>query len=186
MKTCVVIDGPNLICRALDLGIENEKITKYLSVNKLWNNLLKNPLRQEFGSNFLFSGIEFICSNKTPSIGKKKLTIEQWKELKTRLSEEDAVSVTNIAISSNNEKGVDVAVATRLIEFSELSDIICLCSSDKDYIPVLEYLKKKGKYIVTIGIKEKHPLELLNLSYFFFDVTEFLHDLGSKPVTIYD
>ncbi len=74
---------------------------------------------------------------------------------------------------SNNEKGVDIAIATRLIEVSENCEIICLLSSDKDYIPVLEYLKRKGKYIVTIGISEKHPVELKNLSYLFIDIKEY-------------
>ena len=44
MSASFVIDGPNLICRALDLGIKGDDITKYLSVNKLWNNLLKIPI----------------------------------------------------------------------------------------------------------------------------------------------
>ena len=56
---------------------------------------------------------------------------------------------------------------------SEHSEIICLLSSDKDYIPVLEYLKRKGKYIVTIGVPEKHPIELKNLSYLFIDIKSF-------------
>ena len=84
------------------------------------------------------------------------------------------MSVNKIEISSNDEKGVDIAVATRLIEVSDVCEIICLISSDKDYIPVLEYLKRNGKYVLTMGIDEKHPIELKNLSFSYLDITDFL------------
>lgn len=169
MKYCIIVDYPNLISRIIDLGISNELIAKRLSLNAILNHEIKCILRKEFGAAYAL-GVEIFCSDKLPGPKGKKLTKEQNQEIIGRLSNENAVYINKVNISSNNEKGVDIAIATRLIEVSENCEIICLFSSDKDYIPVLEFLKRKAKYIVTIGISEKHPTELKNLSYLFIDI----------------
>lgn len=182
MKFFMVIDGPNIISRLIDIGIKKEIIVHQLSINKLYNDEIKRILRIEF-STITCLGLEFICSEKSPGPQKKKLSKEEFNILTERLSFENSVYLNKISISSNNEKGVDVAVAMRMIEVSETCDIICLVSSDKDYIPALEFLRKKGKYIVTAGIKEKHPKEIINLSYLFIDLTEYFTKFfpGTRP-----
>jgi uncharacterized LabA/DUF88 family protein len=172
MKFYMVIDGPNFISRLIDLGIQTNVIAKSLSLNVLYNDEIKQILRKEFGQ-LTCLGIEFICSNKSLGPQSKKLTKKELEHLLTRLSNENAVYINKISILGQSEKGVDVMVATRLIELSEISDIVCLISSDKDYIPVLEYLKRKGKYIVTMGFEGKHPIELKNLSYLYIDLTNY-------------
>jgi uncharacterized LabA/DUF88 family protein len=113
-------------------------------------------------------GIEFIYSQKRPGKKKEKLTEEQWKSLIERFSNPTSTYLNKVdIISKNSEKGVDIAVAIRMVELAEFCDIICLVSSDKDYIPVLEYLRRKGKLVVTIGAKQNYPLELKNLSYLY-------------------
>ncbi|MDJ8954093.1 NYN domain-containing protein, partial [Clostridium perfringens] len=64
--------------------------------------------------------------------------------------------------------------AIRLVEVAETCDIVCLVSSDNDYIPVLEYLKRKGKYICTVDFSKNHPIELINLSYMFIDIANYI------------
>ena len=177
MKHSVIVDGPNLISRIIDLNIDKDKLAKSFSLNRLLQRKIFDEINDEFERNTINQGIEFICSNKLLGPKGNKLSNEQNQSLLERLSYESAVYINQISISSTNEeKGVDIAVATRLIEVSETCDIICLIASDKDYIPVLEYLKRKGKYIVTIGIKEKHPIELINLSYLFIDITDYLKE----------
>jgi uncharacterized LabA/DUF88 family protein len=179
MNYSIIVDYPNLISRLIDLNISCELITKYLSLNDLLNSEVKFRIRPEFGSP-LTLGIEVFCSDKSPGPKGKKLNKDQNIKLIERLSNEDAVYVNKINIQSSNEKGVDIAIATRLIEVSEKCDIICLLSSDKDFVPVLDYLKRKGKYIVTIGFSDKHPVELKNLSYLFIDITKFITSYFKK------
>ena len=169
MRYCIIVDYPNLISRIIDLDISSELISKRLSLNTILNHEIKHEIKREFGQAYTI-GIEVFCSDKLPGPPKKKLNKEQNQAIIERLSNENAVYINKVKIASNNEKGVDIAIATRLIEVSENCEIICLFSSDKDFIPVLEYLKRKGKYIVTIGVSEKHPIELKNLSYLFIDI----------------
>ena len=178
MNACVIVDGPNFISRLIDIGIDKDLITTKLSINALWNNLLKHTLRKEFPNLLLTPGVEFYCSPKRPGSTSDKLSEDQWISLQERISRENAVSVNKIEIRSRNEKGLDIAIATRMIELSEICDIICLASSDKDFIPAIEYLKRRGKYIVTIGIDIKHPPELRNLSYLYIDAKSFLSKVG--------
>jgi len=182
IRYCVIVDYPNLISRIIESNIYPENISKLLSLNELLTRKevgISNVILKEFKSIYCL-GVEVFCSKKLPGPRGKKLSNEQNKELITRLSNENAVYVHEVDIPSNHEKGVDIAIATRLIEVSENCEIICLLSSDKDYIPVLEYLKRKGKYIVTIGVSEKHPIELRNLSYLFIDVTVSLSDMLTR------
>ncbi len=176
MKNSIIIDGPNFISRLIELNIDKDKIVQSLSLNSLYLSELREKLNQEFG-NSITLGMEFICSKKHPGPQKNKLTKVQYETLLSRLRNENAVYINQLNISANNEKGVDIAVAIRCIEVSETCDVICLIASDKDYIPVLEYLRRKGKYIVTIGIEEKHPVELKNLSYLYIDLTDYFTNI---------
>lgn len=173
MRYCVIVDYPNLISRIIDLEISEKLIAKRLSLNGILNSEIRKAITNEFKM-VTCLGVEIFCSDKSPGPSKKKLTKDQNEEIINRLSIEDAVYVNQVKITSSNEKGVDIAIATRLIEVSENCEIICLLSSDKDFIPVLEYLKRKAKYIVTIGISKKHPIELKNLSYLFIDIESYL------------
>jgi len=173
MNYTVIVDGPNLISRLIDNGLDKDVIADNFSLQKLLVNGIRAPMIPEFG-NPSSTGLEFICSPKRPGPEGNKLSNDQWNKFLDRTSRENAVTLTKVVIPSNNEKGVDVAVAVRLIEDAEICDIVCLVSSDKDYVPVLEYLKRKGKYICTIGFADSHPIELRNLSYLFIDIASYL------------
>jgi len=170
MKYSVIVDGPNFISRLIGFGFDNDKIANDFSLNGLLVEGIRPHLRKEFSSGVMSLGLEFIYSKKLPGPKGKKLSTDQWKKFLSRSSTENAVYLKIIDISSSHEKGVDVAVATRLIEVTENCEIICLVSSDNDYIPVLEYLKRKGKYVCTAGLKKSHTVELKNLSYLFIDL----------------
>jgi len=173
MKYTVIVDGPNLISRLIDNNLTQEDIAERFSLNKLLVDGIRPPMIPELGNPSTI-GLELIYSPKLPGPEGKKLSDDQWDKFLDRTSKENAVTLTKINIPSNNEKGVDVAVAVRLIEAAEICEIVCLVSSDKDYIPVLEYLKRKGKYVYTVGFADSHPIELRNLSYLFIDIGTYL------------
>ncbi|MCJ7553563.1 MAG: NYN domain-containing protein [Ignavibacteriaceae bacterium] len=173
MRYSVIVDGPNLISRLIDSGLDNDKIANNFSLNNLLIEAIRVPIVQEFGGQSS-TGLEYIYSDKVPGPSGKKLSKEQWEKFIERSSRQNAIYLNKINIRSSQEKGVDVAVAIRLVEVAETCDIICLVSSDNDYIPVLEYLKRKGKYICTVGLSKSHPIELVNLSYMFVDITNYL------------
>jgi len=173
MKYTVIVDGPNLISRLIKNGLDKDLIANNFSLRKLLVNGIRDAWQQEFGPQPSI-GLEFIHSTKIPGPEGDKLTKDQWSKFLGRTPNEDAVTLTEIAIPSNNEKGVDVAVAVRLIEAAEICELVCLVSSDKDYIPVLEYLKRKGRYVCTVGFAKSHPIELRNLSYLFIDIGNYI------------
>ncbi len=174
MRYTVIVDGPNLISRLIDNKLNKDVIADNFSLRKLLLNGIRDPIRPEFGS-ISTTGLEFIYSDKLPGPEGNKLSQNQWKKFIDRSSKENIVTLTRVVVASKNEeKGVDVSVAVRLIEAADLCDIICLVSSDKDYVPVLEYLKRKGKYVCTVGFADSHPIELRNLSYLFIDIGTYI------------
>ncbi|MCH8034790.1 MAG: NYN domain-containing protein [Bacteroidetes bacterium] len=174
MNLTIIADGPNLISRLIEEGIDKNVIAEKFSLYRLSENWIKDHLRSNSIPPKSF-GLEFIHSQKLPGPKGNKLTKTQWEVFVKRSSSESGVFLNKVMIDSpNNEKGVDIAVAVRMIEVSEVCDIICLISSDKDYVPVLEYLRKKNKYICTVGFNDSHPIELKNLSYRFIDMTKFI------------
>jgi len=174
MNYIVIVDGPNLISRLINNDLDKDVIAERFSLNKLLVNGIREAIITELGKSFSM-GLEFIYSPKLPGPEMDKLSSEQWEKFIDRTSKENEVTLNKVVIASKNEeKGVDVTVAVRLIEAAEICDIICLVASDKDYVPVLEYLKRKGKYICTIGFDDSHPIELRNLSYLFIDINSYM------------
>jgi len=182
MKYSVIVDGPNLICEMIREGIAPEAIAAEFSLGeyRALASFIRTCMQGQIEQLIVDMGVEFYCSRKLPGPEKKKLTTTQWNQVLERLQKEDAVVVHQLQIEGQSEKGVDVAVATRLIEVAEICDVVCLVASDKDYIPVLEYLKRKGKFIVTMGIEKRHPIELRNLSYMYRDISEYLHSFQAQ------
>jgi uncharacterized LabA/DUF88 family protein len=187
VKHSIIIDGPNLISRIIEKGIDKNGFVESFSLSTFITAVgsgLEHSLQSQLKQSSSLLGVEFYCSNKLPGPHGNKLSKQQWEVLTERLSKEDLVSVDKITIPGTHEKGVDVAVAVRLVEVSEICDVVCLVASDKDYVPVLQYLKRKGKYIITMGVEAKHPIELINLSYLFIDITTHLENLKKEILTI--
>lgn len=55
------------------------------------------------------------------------------------------------------EKGVDTSIATELFYYAleNLYDTAILLSGDKDFIPAIEYIQRRGNYIIHAGFKEQ-------------------------------
>jgi uncharacterized LabA/DUF88 family protein len=167
------VDGPNFISRLINFGLSNETIANKFSLNHFLINGIREYIKNEFG-NPSSLGLEFIYSLKRPGPKGKKLSNDEWKTFIKRTSKENAVYLRKVGIESRNEKGVDIAVAMRMVEMANICEVICLVSSDNDYIPALEFLKARGKYLCTVGLQDAHPIDLINLSYVFIDITNYL------------
>ena len=174
MRYSIIFDGPNFIANAIDTIGDMDYFSDRFSLGGFCNKLVQGRLHHIFHAEAKSLGIEFFYSGESLGSGEQKLTNKQSDKLLERFSNEQAVYLNKVSIASSNEKGVNIAVAVRMIEMSNMCDTVCLVSSDKDYLPVFEYIKSKGKYAVTIGIDKKHPTELKNLSYLFVDMTNFL------------
>lgn len=179
MAYSVIIDGPNFISRLIDNGLDKDFIAEKFSLNNFLVEEIRIALKKEFGADSAL-GLEFFYSQKIPGPTKNKMTNNQWLKFIERESKENAVYLRKVEIDSDKEKGVDIAVAVRLIEVAEKCTVVCLVSSDKDFLPALEYLKNKGTYICTAGASKLHPIELKNVSYFFIDITHYLEKIQRK------
>lgn len=75
------------------------------------------------------------------------------------------------------EKGVDVKLATDLLEFRNISDQAILFSGDQDYIPAIQIYKDAGKQISSVNFETKNGRILPGGSYY-------LEGLVDKVITL--
>jgi len=90
------------------------------------------------------------------------------------------VVVREIKLSSkeSKEKGVDMYVFARMLEMGNPTYDIVLITRDKDYVPGIEALTKRGIHTVVIGFDDgQYPKELINESYLFIDMQELLEEM---------
>lgn len=165
---CVVVDGPNFICRLMEQGLSPYEIADSFSVNE-FHNFVHKQVVKTIGTPRT-TGLDFFCSTKRPGPKNNKLTRGQMDRMLKRFSHEPKVTVHQVALASQSEKGVDIAIAAKLFEYLDYCETFVLVSSNKDFVPALETLKRKAKYVVTFAFSGTHPIELINLSYHFIEV----------------
>lgn len=68
----------------------------------------------------------------------------------------------------------DVGLAVDAIRTSPTIDVVCVCSGDGDFIPLVEYLKNQGKRVEVIAFGKSSSGKLKEISDAFLD-------LGSAP-----
>ncbi len=70
------------------------------------------------------------------------------------------------------EKGVDTTIAIELFEmaFDDVYDKAILVSGDADFIPAIEYIQRRGKYIIHAGFRgHSHAIRKACWSHIFLD-----------------
>jgi hypothetical protein len=79
------------------------------------------------------------------------------------------------------EKGVDTAIVTLMIQnaWEGLYDLGILVSSDKDFIPAIEYLDRKGVKFIQAGFKGS-GYELRLKSWAYVEITDFYEQFRRK------
>lgn len=185
MPFSIVVDGPNFINDLLRHGKSKDYIMNELSFPVLhW--IIQKELKIRGLHSHPFLGTEFICSNKEQLGLFKK---DERKKFLDQLKRERGVRVREIKLSSEKgeEKGVDMTVFTTMLERGkDHSHDVVLIGRDKDYVPALQALTKKGINAITIGFDhDEYPIELTNESYLFLDMQELLGKMErARPKTI--
>ena len=176
MPFTIVIDGPNFINELHRHNKSKDYILNTLSLPIL-QGLIQSRLRDEGLHSHPFLRTEFICSNKE-QIG--SFSGNERKELLNKLRRQKGVSVRVIELSSNEseEKGVDMSVFATLLEMGNPTFDVVLVTRDRDYVPAIRALTKRGIHTVVIGFDdEQFPIELINESYLFIDMHELLEEM---------
>lgn len=159
----IVIDGPNFINRILELQIDKDIIAEQFTLDGFRTRL--NNIFEELNINIQVDLIEFVCSKKLFGHGQDKFTQEERSSMIHRFMAERGVHIEEVSLPGSSEKGVDTTVSSMLETFSEKNESIFLISHDRDYVPVLKKLRKKGKKVYLIALNDRFPNELSNEAY---------------------
>ena len=79
--------------------------------------------------------------------------------------------------SLNQEKAVDVKLATDLITLNSIYDIAIIISGDQDYVPAVEYVKNQGKIVVNVTFLTKNGKELPGGARRLNHITDWCHQI---------
>ena len=173
MPFTIVVYGPNFINELHRHKKEKDYIMNILSFPVL-QELIQHRLRFEGLHSHPFLRTEFICSDKE-QIG--RFSGDEKRELLDNLRRERGVTVREVRLSSDKgeEKGVDMSVFTTMLEMGTPTSDIVLVAKDKDYVPAIRELTKRGIHTVVVGFDDgKYPIELINESYLFIDLGRLL------------
>jgi uncharacterized LabA/DUF88 family protein len=169
VRFCIIVDGTNFINRLFEMGKGKSFVLNELSFPKIAEAIQR--LLKDNGLPALYNGTYFYCPNKKIS----NLTKDETDQFLDKLRHERGVTVEQVGIiTDGKEKALDTSIIIRMFEIIDYYDIVVLLASDRDYIPAFELLRKKGKYIITVGCKENHPIELINKSYLFLEIENIL------------
>lgn len=165
----VAIDGANFVNRLIDWGHDAETISKSISIASLAG-MIQHQVRSIIGTTRSI-GVDFFHSPRRMGPQNKKLSKEQQDYLLIRIGTENGVTTREISLMGRKEKGVDIAIASSLFEMSSHCETLVLVSADRDFIPVLRSLKRMGRFVCTVGFYDGYPLDLMNESQYFFDIS---------------
>lgn len=159
----IVIDGPNFINRLLDLSIDKDILARQLTLDGFRTRL--NKIVGEMNLDIQVDIVEFVCSKKLFGPDRNKFTPEERDSMLQRLMHERGIHIEEVSLPGTAEKGVDTTVSSVLDEYTEKTESAFLMSHDRDYVPVLKKLRRKGKKIYLISLSEDFPHELSNEAY---------------------
>ncbi len=66
----------------------------------------------------------------------------------------------------------DVGIAVDAIRISELVDVVVIVSGDGDYIPLVEYLKNRGRQVEVVAFRETTSSKLIEAADSFLNLSE--------------
>lgn len=177
MGFTIIVDGPNFINRLEDHGKDQNYIMNTFSFPIL-QSIVQEKLRQNGLASHPFYHTEFIYSNKE-RIG--DFVGEERKQLLKKLQHERGVVVREVPLSTGEgrEKAVDMTVFSRMLTMGDANSWrhIVLIAADKDYVPAIEALITKGIHVILLAFADTCPIELINESYLFLDLSELLTEM---------
>lgn len=170
----LIIDGPNLINRIIELEIDKIYIVDQLSLSELRASV--NTQLENLGYDYYCNVIEFICSQKVFGSGNNRFSQEERNLLINRFKKEKGVYVEEINLPGSAEKGVDMTVGQRVQEYANQDEAVILISADRDYVPLLYKLRRERKKVLTVSFNDDFPIELQNESYQTLDLRSNFRD----------
>lgn len=187
MGFVIVVDGPNFINDLEDSGKDTNYILETLSFPVI-HDVMQRRLKANGLASIPFIHTYFVCSDRG-QIG-KNIRHEDKEKLLEKLKNERGVTVDEIV--QKNQRGremqVDMSVVIRMLEMGPLAipmydplRHIVLIASDSDYVPAIRMLSRMGTHTIVAGFrdlkKKKYPVELINESYLFLEMSEILEDM---------
>ena len=179
MGFAIIVDAPNFINDLHRMGYGKDDILEYLSFPML-HNLIQKRLKDNGLSSHPFLCTEIIHSNIN-KLG--DFEGDEKKELLDKLGRQKGVTTieVNLSGSSSKEKGVDMLVFVRMLEFGMITRPYMyhnvLIGSDKDYVPAMQLMRKLGIHTIIIGLKDQCPVEQINESYLFINLKELIEEM---------
>jgi len=179
MGFAIIVDAPNFINDLNRHGYGKDDILEYLSFPIL-HGLIQKRLKDNGLSSHPFLCTEIIHSNKT-KLG--PFECEDKKRLLDKLGRQIGVTTieVNLSIPGGDEKGVDMLVFVRMLEFGTIARPYMyhnvLIGSDKDYVPAMQLMRKLGIQTIVIGFEDQCPKEQINESYLFIDLKELIDEM---------
>ena len=198
MGFAIIVDGPNFINDLKNSGKDMNYILETLSFPKI-HEIIQRKLRRRGLSSHPFLHTYFVCSDKG-QIG--ELRGEDRERLYDKLKNEKGVTVDIIkqGRKKGREQQVDMSVFIRMLEMGPLSipqkdpwRHLVLVASDSDYVPAIRLLSSMGTHTIVVGFRElkdartgkskKYPIELINESYLFLELSEILTEMENLTTT---
>jgi hypothetical protein len=198
MGFVMIVDGPNLINDLHGSGKGMNYILETLSFPKI-HSIIQRNLNIQGLRGHPFVNTYFVCSDRG-RIGEFKG--EDRQRLLQKLKNEKGVTVDEIKQShgKGREEQVDMSVFIRMLEMGPLSfprndpwRHVVLVASDSDYVPAIRLLSKMGTHTIVVGFREikndrtgetkKYPIELINESHLYLEMSEILSEMENSEVT---
>jgi len=189
MGFVIVVDGPNFINDLEKSGKDSSYILDTLSLPAIQMAIQEKLMTHGLRSH-PFIHTYFVCSDKG-QIG--SIRGNDKERLLEKLRNELGVTVDVIEQShgKGKEQQVDMSVFIRMLEMGPLAiptydpwRHIVLIASDSDYVPAIRMLSRMGTHTIVVGFRnlreKKYPIELINESYLFLEMSEILEEIEQK------
>lgn len=182
--------GPNFINDLEESGKDVNYILDTLSLPAIQGRI-QERLKAHGLLSHPFIHTYFVCSDRG-QIG-ESIRGSDKQRLLDKLRNEMGVTVDEIIQShrKGREMQVDMSVFIRMLEMGPLAiphdpwRHIVLIASDSDYVPAIRMLSMMGTHTIVVGFrklgKKKYPIELINESYLFLEMSEILEEVKQAP-----
>ncbi|MBM4161394.1 MAG: NYN domain-containing protein [Ignavibacteria bacterium] len=191
MRVKIFIDFWNL---QLSWNEYHQNLGSSATVKIPWNKTLPQVLLSRVGSDAVYAGTHVYASVNPKSAADRKLnaflqimdtfpgyrvTVKQRRPAKpVRCTNEGCRQEIRTCPHCRNdltrtvEKGVDTTIAIELFElaFDDVYDRAILISGDADFVPAIEYIQRRGKYIIHAGFKgQSYDIRKASWDHIYFD-----------------
>ena len=169
---------------------DDQKLSVDLAKLKQFTDLISGDTRFYYGHDGQSQGsLDFIRVARD-LFGKHRVITKQVQKVRHHLS--NAELTLNTRQTSTDGDGIfiripkcnfDVEIAIDAVRLMDKFDTVCLFSGDADFVPLIHYLKQKGKRIILIkgGHIVRQLKEASNMVISAQNIKEYIADIKQKP-----